>query len=761
MKKLIKNLFNTFLIVSSLALVSCNNIMHNDEEQKSLTKITLTATVDLGDTSRKAVPEDYSLYDSLTYKLKATCNTDNSYSIEPFFGTPEIELELVAANWSFELTAYDAGNTPIFRSSENVNIDITEDTVLNFKMVGVANGVLEYEFNLGSIDGDVKEPYINPNLKYIVYKYSKPLLEENKIALTDENFQNNLSREVTEENGKNITSFTKKVTISLPEGTYLVICEKESEANPEEFNFFFQELVEIKAGLTTTSGYNDISSTSPEYKITFHTNGGRFEDDFGNPNPYVMPIVQNECYSYQFNNATKIYQIIPEPSKENYVFQGWFYDSELTEPLGNPYGDGFPLLNEDVGFLGNVELYAKWVPIYGERPNLLFYNINKENYNGKQPKFSNMWNPILYDVVPSSRIFDVVQKNNVAYYLQKTSDGTYLCSIGEGNNSIINKPYTSADGYEVERLAVDDATNKVYLILGKTKQEDENYKQYFVVTYENEEFSSEISLGKDLSETGICNPAQIKSFNVNDGKIWLSFHNYDLYGNDENPDQEDSGYISILYICTPEDKGYSITKKPVPDLLTCLDGTLSELKHYSYITDLAFKDNKVYATVKTSPYDYFYDATPTNGKMLYFGGIVEIDPNTYHSNSLFAFDSANIKTFNLPYHDFGSDEDKTVNYQYMGVNSQRDTTSLAGPTKILAIKEDELIMVDEGAFAWVDKAKGYNTDVNRIVVFDLLNNSIKYVCPVNRDNIKFSYAYDNSASVPGFFSLFTSTSSLF
>ncbi len=790
MKKLIKNLFNTFLIVSSLALVSCNNIMHNDEEQKSLTKITLTATVDLGDTSRKAVPEDYSLYKSLTYKLKATCNTDNSYSIEPFFETPEIELELIAANWSFELTAYDAGNTPIFRSSENVNIDITEDTVLNFKMVGVANGSLEYKFLIGEFTeeelGGEELNFTtlrNPVLVFEFYKYKGSIQETllHKIEVTDtpDLVITEGTRETYEYIDEEvqmreipITIVHRKDSFSLPEGTYFVICKKaeRSEEEPvvnEEtvktdstpLKFFFQELVEIKAGLTTTSGYNDISSTSPEYKITFHTNGGRFEDDLGKPNTSVMPIVQNECYSYQFNNATKIYQIIPEPSKENYVFQGWFYDSELTEPLGNPYGDGFPLLNEDVGFLGNVELYAKWVPIYGEKPNLLFYNIDKY----QKPKFSNMWNPSLENV--DSSIFDVVQKNNVAYYLQKNSDGTYFCSIDEGNNSIINKQYTSADGYEVERLAVDDATNKVYLILGKTKQENENYKQYFVVTYENEEFSNEISLGTELSETGVCYHAQIKSFNVNNGTIWLSFYNYDSTEGDEDPDQKKEAtyndYISLLYICTSGDEGYSITKKQVPALLTCLDGTLSELKHYSYITDLAFKDNKVYATVKTSPYDYFYDATPTNGKMLYFGGIVEIDPNTYHSKSLFAFDSANIKTFNLPYHDFGSDEDKTVNYQYMGVNSQRDTTTLAGPTKILAIKEDELIMVDEGAFAWVDKAKGYNTDVNRIVVFDLLNSSIKYVCPVNRDNIKFSYAYDNSASVPGFFSLFTSTSSLF
>lgn len=756
MKKLIKNLFNTFLIVSSLALVSCNNIMHNDEEQKSLTKITLTATVDLGDTSRKAVPEDYSLYDSLTYKLKATCNTDNSYSIEPFFGTPEIELELIAANWSFELTAYDAGNTPIFRSSENVNIDITEDTVLNFKMVGVANGVLEYEFNLGSIAGDEEEPETDPKLKYTVYKYSKPLLEENKIALTGENFQNSLSREVTEENGKNITSFTKKVIISLPEGTYLVICEKES--NPEEFNFFFQELVEIKAGLTTTSGYNDISSTSPEYKITFHTNGGRFEDEFGNPNLSVMPIVQNECYSYQFNDATKIYQIIPEPSKENYVFQGWFYDSELTEPLGNPYGDGFPLLNYDVGFLGNVDVYAKWVPINGEKPKIPLYSIGYVDGYFREVKYSSDWNTFLTPNTYGAEIIDVVSNNGNVYSLQNQSEIKKLVINDE-------EPKELSVSGTVERLAVDDATNKVYLILGKTKQENVNYKQYFVVTYENKEFSNEISLGTELSETGVCYNAQIKSFNVNNGTIWLSFYNYDSTEGDEDPDQKNEAtyndYISLLYICTPGGEGYSITKKQVPALLTCLDGTLSELKHYSYITDLAFKDNKVYATVKTSPYDYFYDAKSTNGKMLYFGGIVEIDPATYLSKSLFAFDSANIKIFNLPDHDSGNNEDKTVNYQYMGVNSQRDTTSLAGPTKILAIKEKELIMVDEGAFAWVDKEKGYHTDVNRIVVFNLENNSIKYVCPVNRDNIKFSYAYDNSASVPGFFSLFTSTSSLF
>lgn len=729
MKKLIKNLFNTFLIVSSLALVSCNNIMHNDEEQKSLTKITLTATVDLGDTSRKAVPEDYSLYDNLTYKLKATCNTDNSYSIEPFFGTPEIELELIAANWSFELTAYDAGNTPIFRSSENVNIDIAEDTVLNFKMVGVANGVLEYEFNLGSIAGDETEPSINPNLKYIVYKYSKPLLEENKIALTDENFQNSLSREVTEENGKNITSFTKKVTISLPEGTYLVICEKESEANPEEFNFFFQELVEIKAGLTTTSGYNDISSTSPEYKITFHTNGGRFEDG-------PEPIIPNESYYYKYSvESGKITYnaAFPTPVRQDCVFAGWYYDSAFTNPVTYDFAYRFDLPDTEannVYFLGNCDVYAEWKMV--TFPQILLYESN----SSKKPVVTNNWSLTLEtngNDVNNYYYRHAINVGNDVYGIYQYYNNEYKSVVLKNSEIMINAEKFLEK--EPKKIAYDSVTNKIVILL--TSNQDGTNEYSFMTCNPDGTEPTSIEYSTEykniLLKEKLSSEVEPYAFAVHNNIVYFSFYQFNAYASEQQ--------YSKLYVSNIGGSEASLRIQDISDFIgSSLDG-MKDFIQSAQISDIVFaSDDAIYASVIVGSDEMILD------NLVHFGLIVKVDPSEYTATPLFNYNPLNKKILTLP--NYGNDNDIQANYY--GINGLGDKSCLAGPTRILAIKEDELVLVDEGVYMWTSKInKAYYNDVNRIVVFDLAENSIKYLYNISSKTSNFEYT---PGSLPGGFS---------
>lgn len=710
MKKLIKNLFNTFLIVSSLALVSCNNIMHNDEEQKSLTKITLTATVDLGDTSRKAVPEDYSLYASLTYKLKATCNTDNSYSIEPFFGTPEIELELIAANWSFELTAYDAGNTPIFRSSENVNINITEDTVLNFKMVGVANGVLEYEFNLGSIAEDENEPY-NPNLKYTVYKYSKPLLEENKVALTDENFQNNLSREVTEENGKTSTSFTRKVTISLPEGTYLVVCEKESEANPEEFNFFFQELVEIKAGVTTTSGYNDISSTSPEYKITFHTNGGRFEDVSS------LESTSEGIYKFSVESGKITYNAaFPTPVRQDCVFAGWYYDSAFTNPVTYDFAYRFDLPDTEtnnVYFLGNCDVYAKWEMV--TFPQILLY----EGDSSKKPVVTNNWSLTLETNVNDGYTYSYRHAINVGNDVYGIYQYNNECKSVVLKNSEIMINAEKFLEKEPKKIAYDSVTNKIVILLTSNQDGTNEYSFMTCNPDGTEPTSIEYSTvyKNILLEEKLSSEVEPYAFAVHNNIVYFSFYQFNAYASEQQ--------YSKLYVSNIGGSEASLRIQDISDFIgSSLDG-MKDFIQSAQISDIVFaSDDAIYASVIVGSDEMI------SNNLVHFGLIVKVDPSTYTATPLFNYNPLNTSNY----------DNDIIQAKYYGINGLGDKSCLAGPTRILAIKEDELVLVDEGVYMWTSKInKGYYNDVNRIVVFDLAKNSIKYLYNISSETSNFEY----------------------
>ena len=102
---------------------------------------------------------------------------------------------------------------------------------------------------------------------------------------------------------------------------------------------------------------------------------------------------------------------------------------------------------------------------------------------------------------------------------------------------------------------------------------------------------------------------------------------------------------------------------------------------------------------------------------------------------------------------------------YYGIKSHRDTSCLAGPTRIYAIKEKELVMADEGAFYWQDESnKKFMNEINRVVVYNLENNSIKYVCPVDyrKNDLEGGWVYNNTGSCPpGFEVVHGSTSYLF
>ncbi len=103
---------------------------------------------------------------------------------------------------------------------------------------------------------------------------------------------------------------------------------------PELEGYVFEgwdvDFSEVKENLTVTAIYREVEATENTYTVTFETNGGS----------EIAPVEVKEGNTLS----------IPEnPTKENYEFDGWYLDEELTERY-----------DWDKAVVGDMTLYAKW-----------------------------------------------------------------------------------------------------------------------------------------------------------------------------------------------------------------------------------------------------------------------------------------------------------------------------------------------------------------------------------------------------------------
>jgi len=779
MKRNFKILLNTILGLCILFLTSCD-FFSMKEDKTSYEVVSVTPDIDFSGSSRKiSTSENYS---DLTLKLNATCNTNAELSktIEVVANTP---FELYSGNWSFELTAY-MNEVAVLASKENQNIDISEDTTLGFTLSGEnLNGFFEYTVPVGlefQYEDTWTEEQMNTSLNDTVTTGTQ-IDYELTVYACDGNYDTVVNSDTKTDIGYSYYStsqfnqnldltlytahITKSISVALPEGNYYITCKDEDN------KFLFTELVEIKSGLKSIRSYSP--DNKPSYSIKFHTNGGIF-------NTSMIQQDESGLYTFYYNisgtgnvKSINFKNYIKEPLKDNCIFQGWYYDSDFKTPVSNLVGDGISnISSDDIKYASNIELYAKWLEYEGGRPPLLMYRIGPSAYyDAKHPKITSNWNESLQNIsYDSTDLITVdIQANNSDIYAimsNENKDSFYLCIEKEGNDPDFKE--ISIDNFSPVKLAYDKVNDKIQILLQATESGEDRKLSYSLLTYSDGEFSENVSL-----DFKVCCKADARAFGADNDELWISYYNF-YNDTDANPSQmtvenpedynPEEDYINLLYIVTMEDGSVKDTViKNAPDYFVCIPSELNSLKKYAYIKDFAFGKNKsnadkVFAVVKLSQINTNYFSLLYDGKSVgSFGGIIEITPDSLLTTSLLSFAPEYKKTLSLTY------DGEEVTYDYYGVSSHRDTKILAGPTRILAIKNKELIMVDEGAFVWVaDSKKAYAWNVNRVVSFDLEKGSVKYVCPVDSESNNFENSFSTSGTQPaGFISLYGSASSLF
>jgi len=123
------------------------------------------------------------------------------------------------------------------------------------------------------------------------------------------------------------------VTVTYTDGTSAIVTD---------YTLSAQVLVHGQTEITISYTENEVTKTctqpvtveAAEYEIIYKTDGGAVPD--------------GAWYGYSQNSVT---YTLPEPTKENYTFAGWYWDPEFTSA---------PVTQIDTGSTGNVALYAKW-----------------------------------------------------------------------------------------------------------------------------------------------------------------------------------------------------------------------------------------------------------------------------------------------------------------------------------------------------------------------------------------------------------------
>ena len=136
--------------------------------------------------------------------------------------------------------------------------------------------------------------------------------------------------------------------------------------------------------------------------IYFETNGGN----------YIEPI---EIGSQGIT--------MPEPTKENYGFAGWYWNQELTQEVTYPFTPS-----------GEVTVYAKWIKTKGTLKCQNTKLKNWDNYSSIQ----------MYSITPNGFDLDELQKNG--YYMKITA--TYNVYYRKDYDVLFDIGYFGAPKYE-------------------------------------------------------------------------------------------------------------------------------------------------------------------------------------------------------------------------------------------------------------------------------------------------------------------------
>ena len=103
------------------------------------------------------------------------------------------------------------------------------------------------------------------------------------------------------------------------------------------------------------------SQTPYSYEINYNTNGGSINNTDANGNEIDIP------YSFCVTDETIV---LPNATRKNYRFDGWYTDSAFTEKI-TEIPAGSYIDSDEKGVVNPLTLYAKWTDVRSEAPQLL------------------------------------------------------------------------------------------------------------------------------------------------------------------------------------------------------------------------------------------------------------------------------------------------------------------------------------------------------------------------------------------------------
>lgn len=339
MKKIfIKKLINVFAALSLLLTVlSCSNSVKTEENKEGFVlrlRVTDILTESTAEKARTIKP-DFSLNTLTDIVLKGAKAGDEQEKIAEFDSISALEAaELVipfkasTEVWNFTLIAQKDSN--VFSASCQKQLSLEQTNTLNFKLE------LQELTGYGDLDVVISLPASNEN------EPDKGRVTDVKIILEELDGNPGEGSHVYDTIQTGITIGQPIDIESIPAGRYRLIAY---------FNFdgwdtglavaYWQDTVWITEG--TWSAEIELESVMKACKLNYHLLA---EDDSLSFTPASTAVYAGNP---NYNPVTIVYTENEDciPTRDNYIFTGWYTDESFTNPLSFP-------LEED------TDLYAKW-----------------------------------------------------------------------------------------------------------------------------------------------------------------------------------------------------------------------------------------------------------------------------------------------------------------------------------------------------------------------------------------------------------------
>lgn len=466
----------------TLALTSCQNNIFNMEEDK-------TPHLVISSSSRTAKPS-FSMQDFDTIILTGTYNsedyeigewtTDSLNSAYDNLSKAYIPLPYIG-NWIFTLNAIKTGITETEIDAYGNKTVIENRTLFSDSMaINVTEGTNSIKFELDVVEYDTTGKgniFVTLSLEDVPsYEVSNYTVKATLAPFSNQS--NTTEYEVPLSNdGYSSTSYASLNVENIASGIYLATfnVSKTSYSNVATKRI----IITITNGVTSkidsdfSLSANDISSaiTASEYTITYHTNGGTWE---------------NTDYITQYNAYNEDDTELPtskDITYNGYTFQGWYKSGDSSQII---------ITKIPKGTRENLTLEAKW-----QKENLAKYApVSNVNYSAGSLSWPSVPDATYYCIyrtsdLTGSNLTQIVETQNtscniVSYFLEGYYYGV------RANNAISDENTTDFDdAIKLSHIVATPNDEGIYITL--TLEPDETLSNWSKVT----ETNSKISLAID------------------------------------------------------------------------------------------------------------------------------------------------------------------------------------------------------------------------------------------------------------------------